>query len=110
MFLPVLRPKCGQSLIEYIIIIGIVMTSVYIMAPAFKRGTQSVIKVTADQLGAQENAEQDFGPGASHMDNSFASTVVQNNRRVFDATSGVSTLTNETTQSFTNTLTDGGVH
>lgn len=100
----------GQSLVEYIIIIGVVMTAVYIMAPMFKRGTQSVIKATADQLGAQQQAEQDFSEGSTHMDTSASSSRVGNTRTVYETTAGVSTKVNETSQSFTTTSTNGGLH
>ncbi|MEI7999051.1 MAG: hypothetical protein WCH62_06050 [Candidatus Omnitrophota bacterium] len=50
----------GQSVIEYILLIGIVLISLIYMGTDFKRGIQSVLKVTADQMGNQINADQDF--------------------------------------------------
>ena len=50
----------GQTVVEYVIIIGIIVTAMYVMAPAFKRGVQTLVKGTADQLSSQKLAEQDF--------------------------------------------------
>lgn len=50
----------GQSIIEYTMIIGIVSLVLYFMGTAIKRGMQSLIKVTADQVGNQQNSDQDF--------------------------------------------------
>ena len=49
----------GQTIMEYIILISIVTMAVYYMGPAFKRGFQSLIKITADQVGNQANADQE---------------------------------------------------
>ena len=50
----------GQSIMEYILLIGIVTVALTFMGPLFKRGLQSVVKVTADQIGDQRNADQDI--------------------------------------------------
>ena len=50
----------GQSIIEYTLMIGIVSLVMFFMGTGIKRGMQSLIKVTADQVGNQQNADQDF--------------------------------------------------
>jgi len=50
----------GQTLVEYSIIIGIVVTVFVAMNPMIKRGFQSMIKIAADQIGNQENSDQTF--------------------------------------------------
>ncbi len=59
----------GQTVVEYIVLIGIVTVALFYMGPLFKRGVQSLVKVTSDQIGGQQNAEQDFkdanDPGAT---------------------------------------------
>jgi Flp pilus assembly pilin Flp len=50
----------GQTILEYTIIIGIVAIVFVYMGAGMKRGLQSMIKVTADQIGNQENSDQDF--------------------------------------------------
>ena len=59
----------GQTVVEYIVLIGIITVALFYMGPLFKRGVQSLVKVTSDQIGAQQNADQDFldadDPGAT---------------------------------------------
>ena len=59
----------GQTIVEYIVLIGIITVALFYMGPLFKRGVQSLVKVTSDQIGGQQNAEQDFqdanDPGAT---------------------------------------------
>ncbi len=59
----------GQTAVEYIVLIGIITVALFYMGPLFKRGVQSLVKVTSDQIGGQQNAEQDFkdanDPGAT---------------------------------------------
>lgn len=100
----------GQSLIEYIIIVGVVMTAVYYMAPALKRGTQSVIKATADQLAPQLNSEQDFDVSTAHLDNQMASSKVSSNKMVYGSAAGIRTVVKEASESVTNTITNGGIN
>ena len=47
-------------MIEYTIIVGIITLVLYYMGTSIKRGMQSLIKVTADQVGNQANSDQDF--------------------------------------------------
>ncbi len=50
----------GQTILEYTMIVGIVTVVLYYMGTGIKRGVQSLVKVTADQVGNQQNADQDF--------------------------------------------------
>ena len=50
----------GQTILEYTIIVGIVTVVLYYMGTGIKRGVQSLVKVTADQMGNQQNSDQDF--------------------------------------------------
>ena len=56
---PQLRSRSGQTVVEYILLIGIVTVALTVMGPFFKRGLQSMVKVTSDQIGDQKNADQD---------------------------------------------------
>jgi len=55
-----LKKTKAQSIGEYVILIGIVVAFAATMFPMVKRGTQSLIKAGADQLGSQKNSDQDF--------------------------------------------------
>ena len=69
----------AQVFLEYAMVIGAVIAILFAMNTLIKRGTQSMIKGVADQLGVQENSDQPFNlyqdglyPGG-HMENSYTS-------------------------------------
>ena len=51
--------KNAQTILEYILLVGIVTMALVFMGTDFKRALQSVIATTSDQLGGQVNSEQD---------------------------------------------------
>ena len=50
----------GQSIVEYSMLIGFIVIVLYYMGTGVKRGVQSLVKVTADQVGNQSDADQSF--------------------------------------------------
>lgn len=48
----------GQTMIEYSLVVGIILTVVIAMQPMLKRGGQAMIKLVADQIGNQEEGDQ----------------------------------------------------
>ncbi|MCA9398113.1 MAG: hypothetical protein KC618_00060 [Candidatus Omnitrophica bacterium] len=52
-----LTTKNGQTMVEYTIVIGLIVVVLFAMSPMIKRSSQSMIKLVADQIGNQENAE-----------------------------------------------------
>jgi uncharacterized protein (UPF0333 family) len=48
----------SQSVLEYAIVLGLVIFALSAMALYFRRGIQSVIKVAADEVGSQKDAEE----------------------------------------------------
>jgi len=58
-----LKGQKGQTFIEYTIILGVIVGLLFAMTPLVKRETQAMIKIVADQVGVQKNAEQEFGDG-----------------------------------------------
>ena len=97
----------GQTIIEYIITIGIVITALYAMGPALKRGSQSLIRATSDQLATQQNAEQEF-TDSSYLAVSRSQTQINNQRAMREASYTTTTSVNESTSTKTQTLTDMG--
>ena len=95
----------AQTLVEYTIIIGIAAMAIYFMAPALKRGTQSVIKAAADQMAAQQNAEQDF---SSSSTNSFTNSETHNARQTGENYKGYKSTVDDLTNSAVQTVTVGG--
>lgn len=63
----------GQSLLEYSTVLGIVVVILMAMQPLIKRSTQSMIKVVADQIGFQRNADQPFDY-SSYLENAYMVT------------------------------------
>ncbi len=53
-----MRFSRGQSMVEYSIIVGLVAAILFTMGPFLRRGINSVVKLTADQIANQQDAEQ----------------------------------------------------
>lgn len=47
----------GQSIVEYSLLIGIVIAVGVVLSPMVKRGTQGMVKIVADEIGNQSQAE-----------------------------------------------------
>ena len=107
----------AQTILEYTIIVGIVTVVLYYMGTGIKRGFQSMIKVTADQVGNQQNSDQDFNDTAQgYMVASNTATQENNDKQVMELGSGApgnamyvqNIVYNQTTDTQTNTVTNGG--
>jgi hypothetical protein len=98
----------GQSLIEFIILIGIAVTALFMMGPAVKRGYQAIIRGTADQLSTQRNAEQEFAADESHLESTNTLASSSTNRSSRDLIYTTTTVTNEDSTSQVNTITSMG--
>jgi hypothetical protein len=108
----------GQSILEYTIIVGIVTVVLYYMGTSIKRGVQSLVKVTADQVGNQQNSDQDFNDvQQGYMEGSNSVTQESKKKQVTESgympASGnavyvTNTVFNESSYTMTNTITNGG--
>jgi hypothetical protein len=108
----------GQSILEYTIIVGIVTVVLYYMGTSIKRGVQSLIKVTADQVGTQSNGDQEFNDTKEGYMVASNTQVQEDKGKEVTQTgyipvSGIAVeLTNtsyqESTDTQTNTITNGG--
>jgi len=108
----------GQSILEYTIIVGIVTVVLYYMGTGIKRGVQSLVKVTADQVGNQQSADQDFNDTQQGYMQAFNSVTNESrNKQVTEIgyipVSGnpayvTNISVNESTDTETNTITNGG--
>ena len=75
--------RSGQTTAEYIVLIGIIAAAVFFMGPLFKRGLQTLVKVSADQIGNQQDSDQNitvrdpYAPveGGGYLVSSFTNTV-----------------------------------
>lgn len=76
------RTTRAQSLIEYTVLIGIVTVVLFAMFNAVKRGIQSVIKVTADQVGNQQRADQIVTrQDSGYLVESYSATRINNRKQ-----------------------------
>ncbi len=58
-----LRNSKGQTLVEYSLLVGIVIAFLLTMTPMVKRSAQGMVRVIADEVGYQRNAEQQSDVG-----------------------------------------------
>ena len=108
----------GQSILEYTMIIGILTVVLFYMGTGIKRGVQSIVKVTADQVGNQQEADQDFNnPQLGYMVSTDSQMQGNINNRVTEigyypsvgpAVYISNTGFNEANYTMTNTITNGG--
>ncbi len=113
----------GQSILEYTMIIGILTVVLFYMGTSIKRGMQSLVKVTADQVGNQQQADQDFNnPQAGYMVSSVTNMSDMRNKQIteigyidestnsdrINAIYFMNSSFDERTDSNTETITNGG--
>jgi len=98
----------GQTLIEYLLLTGVVMMALIYMGTDFKRGIQSVVKVTADQLGNQANSDQDFTMQAQQgfLVNSTTNTWQGHEQGLTQRFGMITTQTGDFTEQVTNSFTN----
>lgn len=74
----------GQSILEYTVVIGIVVTALTVMQVYMKRGIQAAVKVAADQLADQRTPDVEFGfiPPSGYLLNSQAQSQSITNRYI----------------------------
>ena len=93
----------GQSLIEYTIVLGLVIAVLMAMGVMFKRSAQGMIKVVADQVGRQQNADQDFSQG-QYLVSSETDTEAHQSRRTQELLGSTTYLYGDTATRRTATL------
>jgi hypothetical protein len=98
----------GQTVVEYLILIGIMMMGLIYMSTDLKRGVQSVIKVTADQIGNQSNSDQDYNNPQGYLLNSISKTSENHQKTLAESKGVVGYLINDKTQAQINSLTNQG--
>ena len=70
--------KHAQTFVEYTLVLGVIAGVFIAMSPMVKRASQGMVKVVADKIGAQENAEQAGGLGGWLVkDETVARTISQ---------------------------------
>jgi len=108
----------GQSILEYTMLVAILTVVLYYMGTGIKRGVQSLVKVTADQIGNQQNADQDFNDvQAGWMVGSNSQTEDVNNKQTTESgyinktgevVYSMNASFNESSNTVTNSASNGG--
>ena len=70
----------AQSMLEYMILLGVVTIVLVALGPMFKRGIQAVVRLVADQLQTQANAEQKVTPISGYMIDQYSSSNTKNEK------------------------------
>lgn len=97
----------GQSILEYSVVLGVVVMVFFAMGPMIKRGTQSFIKVVADQIGTQQNADQKFDE-RGHMDSSYMAVRGSIDKQTFDTNGMITYVYDDVTTTEVNTVSNLG--
>ena len=63
----------AQTFLEYMLVFGVVASVLVAMTPLLKRSTQGLVKVVADHVGNQKNAEQ-LGGTSGHLVSAYIVT------------------------------------
>ena len=94
----------GQSLIEYSFIIGLVVIALSAMQVYIKRGIQAGIKVAADEVGRQQDAEETDPLKGAQTTNSTINTETSNTQRIRLFKSGSQIIDTNKTSANTGTI------
>ncbi len=89
--------------LEYTLILGILALVMFGMGPMFKRGIQSLIKLVADQVGVQRNAEQKFDE-SGHMESTYISTRSTTRKRTRDVLGTTNYIFSDEAETISNAL------
>jgi len=93
----------GQSLVEYTIVLGLVVAVLMAIGVLFKRSAQGMIKVMADQVGRQENADQDFSQD-QYMVSSYTGGTVYQSKTTQELLGSTTYIYRDTSRRYSDTL------
>ena len=98
----------GQSVLEYLLLVGVIVVALFAMMQAIKRSGQSLLKVAADEIGNQQNSDQSFDIELGYLDSSNSMTSSQNEKRVVDRIGLITYTLNDAQGVLTNAKTNLG--
>ncbi len=67
---------------EYVMIVGLAAAIFFAVSPLFRRGIQAVVKLTADQIAPQQNAEQRVTPLSGYLMENYQTTQFAHSKNV----------------------------
>ncbi len=110
------RASCfrkGQTFVEYTLLIGVSIGILVALTPMIKRGSQAMVKVVADELGAQRNSEEQDTSNGGLLESSVSTSFAREQRKqewnppMNPGTHSMQTAYNE--QTTTDTLSDSSL-
>lgn len=101
--------KRAQTLLEYLILVGIVAAVFIGIGPLFRRSVQAVVKIAADQLGNQQDSEQAIDETSGYLADELVVTRGSQVKRHRESPGGVTEyITADRTDVSTATITNMG--
>lgn len=82
----------GQSLLEHIMLASIVIGALVVMSVFIRRGIQAAVKVAADQIGRQNEAEFREDATSGYLVNSYTSTRSRSTKTTLQRPSAADSL------------------
>ena len=103
------RPCQAQSLLEYVMVVGIISMVLFAMAPLLREGVQSIIKVTADQFADQQDADQAQSNRRGYLVNSFTNVSPSStSKTITDVVGDITYTYNDNVSIYSNSYTNLG--
>ena len=98
----------AQGVLEYIMLIGIIVVALIAMTQAIKRGAQSIIKEGADQLAAQQNADQSFSNKTGYLDSQNTASADDRQKQIIERVGIINYVQDDASLGFMNSSTNMG--
>jgi hypothetical protein len=99
--------KAAQTVLEYVLMISAVTASMIAMSTMVKRNAQGMVKMVADQVGVQQDAEQ-IDVESGYLDSMTIRKNIRDARRVQDRLGTVTYTHDGRTETQTTVLTNMG--
>ncbi len=98
----------GQSVLEYVLLVGIVTVVLFMMMQQVKRGTQSIVKVLADEISNQQDSDQAFDNRQGFLESSNAAIYSNGEKAVKERVGIINYVFDDRQTTLTNTQTNLG--
>ena len=97
----------GQSLLEYVSLVGIAVIVLITMSTFMRRGIQGMVRTVSDQIGDQQGAEQRFDD-TGHLINAVTVTRSTIDKQTRERVGVVNYIFSDSTQTQTTTFLNAG--
>ncbi len=101
------KKKEAQTIVEYTVILGVIVTLLVAASPLLKRSIQGMVRLVADQVGNQQNAEQPGGE-AGHLVDSYTITRVDTDKRTIESLGSTNFIYDDRVRADTTLLSNQG--